>query len=79
MPYYTLEVKWDGSVIQWYAAYDRKPDEEKIQRVLNLWKKKVKKRILDTQKEQEKAAKTLGMKKVGKDKEENLILEMAAV
>lgn len=79
VPYYTLEVKWDGSVVQWYGAFDRKPDKEKIQMVLNLWTKEIKKRILDTQKEQEKAAKIFGMEKVGKNKEKNLILGMAAV
>lgn len=79
VPYYTLEVKWDGSVIQWYGAYDRKPDKEKITKILDLWTEKVKKRILNEQKEQEKAAKAFGMKKVGKNEEENLILGMAAV
>ena len=43
-PYYTIEVGWDGDVKQWYAAYDRKPDEEKIKKVLECWKKQIKAR-----------------------------------
>lgn len=43
-PYYTIEVGWDGDVKQWYAAYDRKPDEEKIKKVLECWKKQIKER-----------------------------------
>lgn len=43
-PYYTIEVGWDGDVKQWYTAYDRKPDEEKIKKVLECWKKQIKER-----------------------------------
>lgn len=43
-PYYTIEVGWDGDIKQWYAAYDRKPDEEKIKKVLECWKKQIKAR-----------------------------------
>ena len=43
-PYYTIEVGWDGDIKQWYAAYDRKPDEEKIKKVLERWKKQIKAR-----------------------------------
>ena len=43
-PYYTIEVGWDGDVKQWYAAYDRKPDEEKIKKVLECCKKQIKER-----------------------------------
>ena len=43
-PYYTIEVGWDGDIKQWYAAYDRKPDEGKIKKVLERWKKQIKAR-----------------------------------
>ena len=43
-PYYTIEVGWDGDIKQWYAAYDRKPDEEKVKKVLEDWKKQIKAR-----------------------------------
>ena len=43
-PYYTIEVGWDGDIKQWYAAYDRKPDEEKVKKVLEDWKKQIKDR-----------------------------------
>lgn len=47
MPYYTLEVKWDGTVIQAYAAYDRKPDyKEVVEPVLKRFEKTVQKRML---------------------------------
>lgn len=39
--YYTLEVKHDGSIRQWYGAYDRKPDKEKIEKVLERFTKKI--------------------------------------
>lgn len=45
LPYYTLEVKWDGEIIQFYAAYDRKPNKENIERILKLWQKEIKKRL----------------------------------
>lgn len=43
-PYYTIEIEWNGDIRQWYAAYDRKPDEEKIKKVLERWKKQIKAR-----------------------------------
>lgn len=42
MPYYTIECDLQR-VIQFYAAYDRQPDKEKVQKVLNRWMKQVKK------------------------------------
>lgn len=48
-PYYTVEAGWDGTVCQWYAAYDRKPDEEKIRLILERWSREVKKRDLKQQ------------------------------
>lgn len=43
-PYYTLEVTWDGDIKQFYAAYDRQPDKEKIRAVLENFTKTVQKR-----------------------------------
>lgn len=40
-PYYTIEIEWTGNVKQWYGAYDRKPDEEKIEKVIKRLQKKV--------------------------------------
>lgn len=39
--YYTLEVKHDGTLRQWYGAYDRKPDKETIEKVLERFTKKI--------------------------------------
>lgn len=41
-PYYTIECDL-SKVIQFYAAYDRQPDKEKVRKVLNKWMKQVKK------------------------------------
>ena len=43
-PYYTLEVTWDGHVRQSYGAFDRKPDQEKIDGWLRYFSRAVKKR-----------------------------------
>ncbi len=43
-PYYTIEAKYDGKILQAYGEYDRKPDEEVIDRVLAEWKKEIRKR-----------------------------------
>ena len=43
-PYYTIEAKPDGTIVQAYAAYDRKPDWDKVNKILNKWKKEVRKR-----------------------------------
>jgi hypothetical protein len=43
-PYYTLEVSWDGEIKQFYAAYDRQPDKEKIEKVLEEFTRTVEKR-----------------------------------
>lgn len=50
-PYYTLEVAWDGRVIQSYGAYDRRPDAEKIDEWLRSFTRAIRKR---TEKEQER-------------------------
>jgi hypothetical protein len=44
IPYYTLEVTWDGDIKQFYAAYDRQPDKEKIEKVLKKFTETVQKR-----------------------------------
>lgn len=41
-PYYTIECDL-GRVIQFYAAYDRQPDKEEVQKVLAKWMKQVRK------------------------------------
>ena len=41
VPYYTIEMKWTGEIRQWYAAYDRKPDKDKIEKVLKRFTKRV--------------------------------------
>lgn len=43
-PYYTLEVEYDGKVLQSYGAYDRKPDWEKIEPVLTAFTRQIQKR-----------------------------------
>jgi hypothetical protein len=41
-PYYTIECDLK-KVLQFYAAYDRQPDKEKVQKILSKWMKQVKK------------------------------------
>ena len=67
IPYYTLEVKWDGTICQFYAAYDRKPDEEHIISVLDEWKKEIHKRCLELEKKQDKAAEEAGLRVARKE------------
>ena len=43
-PYYTLEVKYNGDVIQKRSMYNRQPNIEKINEVLEVWQKEIKKR-----------------------------------
>ena len=41
-PYYTIEIDMESNKIkQWYSAFDRKPDEEKIQKLLSTFTKQV--------------------------------------
>lgn len=43
-PYYTVEISMeDDRIIQWYSEYDRKPDSKKIKKVLDEFKRNVKK------------------------------------
>ena len=44
-PYYTLEVKYDGKVLQSYGAYDRKPDWEKVEPVLAGFTRHMQKKV----------------------------------
>lgn len=42
-PYYTIEISMENDgILQWYSEYDRKPDEGKIQKVLNAFKNSIK-------------------------------------
>lgn len=43
-PYYTIEAKYDGEILQAYGEYDRKPDWEEVDKTLKEWKKEIKKR-----------------------------------
>lgn len=54
-PYYTIET--DGKkILQAYGSYDRKPDWETVDAVLNAWMKSVRKNINKVLKAEEKAA-----------------------
>lgn len=48
-PYYTIEIKWDGEINQWYGAYDRKPDEKKIEKILKNYTKTIETRCRETE------------------------------
>ena len=61
-PYYTLEVTWDGEIEQFYAAYDRQPDKEKIEAVLGEFTKAVQKREEELQKKMKEIEKRDGLK-----------------
>lgn len=51
IPYYTLEVRWDGSIVQAYAAYDRKPEyKELVEPMLKEFSKQIFKRMLEESK-----------------------------
>ena len=60
-PYYTLEVTWDGEIEQFYAAYDRQPDKEKIEEVLGEFTKAVQKREEELQKKMKEIEKRDGL------------------
>lgn len=61
-PYYTLEVDWTGNVWQWYGAYDRKPNEKKIEKVLEKWTKTIQKREAELKAKQKAAVESMGCK-----------------
>jgi len=57
-PYYTIEVS-ETRVIQFYAAYDRQPDKETVQKILGQWMDQVRKNFTKLhKKEKEKACAT---------------------
>lgn len=45
-PYYTLEVQYDGNILQKRSMYNRQPNIEKITEVLGVWTKEIEKRCL---------------------------------
>lgn len=49
-PYYTLEVKHDGEILQKRSMYNRQPNIEKINEVLTMWQKEIEKRCMEEQK-----------------------------
>lgn len=50
-PWYTIET--DGeTVLQFYAAYDRQPEKEEVQKILNAWMKEVRKNMEKVLKEE---------------------------
>lgn len=53
-PYYTIEATREGSIKQYYAAYDRQPEKEKVKAWLDLWTKEVVKRKKKLEKEAKK-------------------------
>jgi hypothetical protein len=66
IPFYTLEVDWDGEIEQWYAAYDRKPDKERIEEVLKEYSKEIRRREAEIKKKQRKAIKEMGTKEAAR-------------
>lgn len=54
-PYYTLEVDYTGKIRQAYAAYDRRPEWEEIEKLLKKYTKEIEKR---TRKEEKLAVAT---------------------
>ena len=44
-PYYTLEVKPDGTILQRQSKFNRQPDIKTVDAILSEWKKAVKKRL----------------------------------
>lgn len=59
MPYYTIEIEWNGRIRQWYGAYDRKPDGDKIKKVLERYTKRIAKRCMEEEiKQKEKEEQT---------------------
>lgn len=63
-PYYTLEVTWDGEIKQFYGAYDRQPNKEKIESVLKKFTKRVQKRERELQEKMHEVEERDGLKAV---------------
>lgn len=53
-PYYTIEVDKSG-VVQYYAAYDRQPDKDKVKGLLAEWMVQVRKNLAKEEKKKSKA------------------------
>ena len=44
-PYYTIEIDMeDDRILQWYSEYDRKPDEKQIKKLLDAFRKSIRKK-----------------------------------
>ena len=44
-PYYTIEIDMgNDEILQWYSEYDRKPDADRIRKILNLFRRSLEKR-----------------------------------
>jgi len=69
IPYYTLEVDWEGEIKQFYASYDRQQDREKIKAVLEEFTKTVQKREQELLKKLRECEKRDGLKltKIGSE------------
>lgn len=61
IPYYTLEVTWDGKIRQFYSAYDRQPDKERVESILAEWKKEIVKRNAEIEEKQNMFANEFGL------------------
>ena len=57
-PYYTIELD-KSRIRQAYSAYDRKPDYEIVEKILNKWMKSVKKNFAKVEKEETAGQKAL--------------------
>ena len=54
-PYITIEMEPTGEIVQWYGAYDKKPDKKKIDRWLNKYVKQLDKKALKREAKQKGA------------------------
>ena len=44
-PYYTIEIDMeDDRILQWYSEYDRKPAEKQIKKLLDTFRKSIRKK-----------------------------------
>lgn len=45
IPYYTIEIDMEtDEILQWYSEYDRKPEANRIKKILNLFSRSLEKR-----------------------------------
>ena len=54
-PYITIEMEPTGKIVQWYGAYDKKPDKKKIDRWLNKYVKQLDIKALEREAKQKGA------------------------